>query len=606
MARVTLIIAFLVVVLVLANIALQAEPPRHVDPNKLQWKPPVGLEMLSVYVTIFTLIANLNFENASRNLDLIEEVSVPENLRYVASRVNSLLESIIRSLNETKINIDIAWGYFNRSSFKESWDWLSKAERSLRDARVSYSTLRDAVVQISMLGILVGRFTKELVRIEDAIGELEEEIEVLRGALTKVDRVTETKVTLRVNTTKVQVGGWIKVEGLLLDSGGAPLGGRSVVVHVGSRILRVLTDDSGFYKVTLRVEEYRRYVTVYAEFTPLGDDRFRYTYSKSEDIVLEIFYVTPRLNIALSKIEVLPLDMVTLVIETEPWACLRVKSIFINETLCTNSTGVTALNIIVDPMLAEGVYSIRVYVEPRGVMGPTSGSVQLKVYRLNPVISIKQPKWFIAGVPGEVIVNVDVESRFQLCIEGLMCSNGRGLNSIFKINIPITYAGESVKLTLVVEPLDLRFRATSLTLDIKVYNPIVMVTLIALTIVAIAMSTTIIARTIRPRVRPVESVVVGEVVEVRRTEGILGELALLLGELSELTSKLYGVSLEASDTLREYFLKLSTKAPKSLIDVLAGALRKIERILYGKPGVLQLEEILNLLKRIVDSLRGRS
>ncbi len=603
MARVTLVVAFIAIaILALANIALQSEPPRHVDPSNLQWRPPAGLDMFYLYAALLTSIVNLDFEKARGNLSLIKEISIPENLRYVALRVNSLLEDITRSLNETRSSIDVAWSYFNRSSFNEAWDWLGRAERSLREARVSYLVLRDVASQVSMLGIPVGRFMGELGRIENVMDRLGEEIEVLRGALTRASLVTGTRVTLWVNTTRVQVGDWVKVEGLLLDAGGAPLRDRSVLVHFGSRVLKALTNDDGFFEVTLRVQEYRRYIIVYAEFTPVGDDRFKYAYSRSEDVMVEVFYVTPKLSIALSKTEALPLDNVTLTIESEPFTCARIKSPLVNKVLCTDSSGVASLSFTVDPMVADGVYNITVYVEPKGVIGPASGSVQLKVYRLNPEVSVKTPRWLIAGIPGELSASVSVESELQLCIEGLMCSGGRGLNLGFRVGVPVTYAGDSVRVVLVVEPVDPRFKATSLTLNVKVYNPVAVASLIALVALAIAIPFTLATRVAMSRQAPRE-VMVEEIVEARRAGGAVGELALLLGELSELTSRLYGVGLRASDTLREYISRLSSVAPKSLVDVLAGALGKLERILYGKPGTLRVEEVLELLKRIVESLR---
>jgi hypothetical protein len=484
MARIALL-AITIAMLVLASVALQLQPPRHVDPAQLQWRLPAGLDMLTLYTVVFKLVEGFDFERALGNLSLINEASIPENLRYVASRINSLLEATIRSLNETRMNLDIAWSYFNRSSFEETWTWLGKAERSLRDASISYATLRDATRQVSSLGVPVGRFIEELSRVENAIKRLEEEVETLRRALTEAREVVETRVTIWVNTTKVNFGGWVEVRGRLLDVTGAPLEGRVVIVHVGFRAYKVVADGEGFFNVTSRVLEYRRYIDVYAEFTPAGDDRFRYAYSRSDTVTVEVFYITPRLEVTLSRHEALPLDNVTLTVNTEPMACLRVESLLVNKTLCVGSEGIAHLGFTINPELPEGVYDVRVSVIPQGLVGPASKSVQLRVYRLNLTLDVRTPKFLIAGVKGEVRVDVNVDSKVGLCVEGLTCLEDRGFSLNFRIGVPLTYTRYTIKVVVVAEPLDPRFRSSSVALDVKVYNPVAVVTLVVLAIVAV-------------------------------------------------------------------------------------------------------------------------
>jgi len=600
------VLALALTIVILASVTLQLQPLRHVNPEQLQWRLPAGLDMLTLYGVVFKSIASFEFEEALGNISLINEASIPENLRYVASRVNSLLENTIRSLNETKTYIDIAWGYFNRSSFNEARAWLGRAEGSLREASISYTTLRDVARQVSTLGIPVGRFIEELAGVEDAIKRLEEEIEALRLALDEARQVIETRVTLRVNATRVNVGDWIEVRGRLVDARGAPLDGRIITVHVGSTAYNVVTGGEGFYSVTSRVTEYRRYVSVYAEFTPAGGDRVIYAYSKSDAITLEVFYITPRLEVTLSKHEALPLDNVTLTVSSEPPTCLKVESLLVNRTLCLDRYSVASLNFTIDPGLAEGVYDVRVNVIPAGLIGPAGESVQLKVYRLNPALNVKAPGYFIAGISGSVRVDVEVDSRIGLCVEGLTCLYGVGSSLNFKVGAPITYARDSVKLVVVVEPLDPRFRDSTLVLEARVYNPLAMVTLLALAVTVIAIPSIAILGSLKPRGYPRGAPPVEEAVGAPgRFEGSREELQSLLEELSHLTGRLYGVSLRASDTFREYMSRLST-ASRGLVEVLREAFMLLERALYGKPEGARalLDRVFMLLRKVIGMLRG--
>jgi hypothetical protein len=152
---------------------------------------------------------------------------------------------------------------------------------------------------------------------------------------------------------------------------------------------------------------------------------------------------------------------------------------------------------------------------------------------------------------------------------------------------------------VVAEPLDPRFRSSSVALDVKVFNPVAVVTLVVLAIVAVL-------RMLKPRGYPREAPLPEGVLETpRRPETPRGELQLLLEELSQLTGRLYGVSLGASDTFREYLSRLSM-APRGLVEVLREALMLLERALYGRPEGARalLGRVVMLLRRVIEMLRG--
>jgi hypothetical protein len=132
------------------------------------------------------------------------------------------------------------------------------------------------------------------------------------------------------------------------------------------------------------------------------------------------------------------------------------------------------------------------------------------------------------------------------------------------------------------------------------------VTLIALAIVAITIPSIAVLRMLKPRGYPREAPLPEGVLGApRRAEVPRGELQLLLEELSQLTGRLYGVSLRASDTFREYLSRLSA-APRGLVEVLREALMLLERALYGRPegaGAL-LGRVVTLLRRVIEMLRG--
>jgi hypothetical protein len=209
-------------------------------------------------------------------------------------------------------------------------------------------------------------------------------------------------------------------------------------------------------------------------------------------------------------------------------------------------------------------------------------------------------------VGGEVRVDVNVDSKVRLCVEGLTCLEDRGSSLSFRIGAPLTYTRDTIKMVVVAEPLDPRFRSSSVALDVKVYNPLAVVTLIALAIVAITIPSIAVLKVLKsrgyPREAPLPEGVLGA---PRRAEVPRGELQLLLEELSQLTGRLYGVSLRASDTFREYLSRLSA-APRGLVEVLREALMLLERALYGRPEGARalLGRVVMLLRRVIEMLRG--
>jgi len=299
-------------------------------------------------------------------------------------------------------------------------------------------------------------------------------------------------------------------------------------------------------------------------------------------------------------VRVKPLDNVTLRIETEPWAKLRVTSRLVNTTLESNGDGLAVLRFRVEPGVGEGVYTVLVAVEPRGLMGPASQTVKVTVERVEPNVLVEAPSYAIAGLKLEARVYVNVSSRVTLCIEGVKCSTSVGLEVRESLGIPVGYVGSSLKLVIRVEPLSPSYRPVERVLEVRVLNPLVAIPAIAL----VASTPWLASRWIKSK-RVVTIVVEGPVGAQAEAQQMEGRGGGILWELAETIRRLYGVAMRGSDTLREYLAKLRV-LPASIYRVLEEAFTALERALYGRPELAEQfkARALELLRRVLEALRG--
>lgn len=588
--------ALAIVTLALLALTLIAIPitQRHVDPGSIGEKPPLGLD--SLYLVALSSVGELNLEKANEILGAIEESSIPANLRYVAGRVNVLLNDIMGALNDTRSSLEDARSLVDKGDYLGAESSLSRAEVRLGDARVAYESLVEASSRVGVLGVRVTLFQRELSKINSLINNLSMEIEALRDELREVSsRALETRILVQVNTSRVTVLENVEVTGTL-ESLEGPLANRSVVVHVGSSVVRTTTDYNGFFKVVARVADYVDKVRVYAEYVPVGGDKYRYRYSRSNEVTLEVFYVKPRLEIEPMEVKVKPLDKVTLTVKTEPHVAIVVSSKLVNTTMSSNNMGVALLELTVDPSVGDGVYPLTFSVKPRDLVGPAKATARVIVERDKPTITVDKPSYVIAGVPFEVTVRANTTSFVIACAEGVICSSGLGEVAKLKLRVPLSYLASSIRLHVRVEPQNPGYKLVEEVWEIRVFNPLVAI--LAFGVVGV------LAVPLALRLRAREVIKVEEPIKppgVTPTKTVEDPLL----ELAEIAGKLYGVTLRGSDTLREYLYKLRV-LPRHVYEILEQALLAFERALYGKPEFSQQLRLkaLELLKKAIEILRG--
>ncbi len=571
----------LALVLVLLALATSAAPailmPRHVDPASTPEEPLFGLNIALLYYELLGKIGELNITGAASVREVLREVYIPENLRYVFSRFNELLDKVMSKMNETHTTISYAYKLIESGMYFEAEKALVNASREIPVLRALYGELVDAAREVVRAG-LPRELLDRLSRVSEAIDKLDE---MIRRAFELLRRVVAvgTKIVLSVEPETVYVGEEVRVWGVLEAVNGTPLAGKVVSVYFGNTVVKAQTSKEGFFNASYRVREYVRQLRVYAEYVPVGADKYVYSYSRSPEFYVNVLFFTPELQLTLDKSRVLPTEGISVVVKSMPGLVVHIKTPFGEHTVETNSTGEASLVFVVPGSAEEGVYRVVAETEPVGIYGPASAAALFTVYRLEPRVSVELPSNIVTGFKYRAKISVEPASRVTVVLpSGVLVLQGSVVE--FDFTVPHFYESSKCRVEVSVEPLDPRYKKTKLIAEIPVYNTTSIVMLAAIFSVAAYYA----IKTLKMRARrvsgaPVAPPAAQPAYVSAAVDPAIRAFALVVGAIA----RLYGVLLEKSETLREYVRKLAGKLPQQLYELIKRLVRLVEIVLYGRP-----------------------
>ena len=115
--------------------------PRHVDPAKVHEEAPSPLGLLSIYMRIASSVSAGSFNEALENLRTVFKIYAPEDLRYIFSRFNSLLQEEVSYLKETNLHLGNSRSLLNLGFLKEAEEEADEGSRTLAKAELILSLI---------------------------------------------------------------------------------------------------------------------------------------------------------------------------------------------------------------------------------------------------------------------------------------------------------------------------------------------------------------------------------------------------------------------------------------------------------------------------------
>ncbi|MGB9896043.1 MAG: hypothetical protein ACPLN2_09125, partial [Thermoproteota archaeon] len=379
---------------------------------------------------------------------------------------------------------------------------------------------------------------------------------------------------------------------------------REVIVHVSNKTYNTKTNFFGSYTFRYKVTDYVSKLQIYAEYIPKYSDAGMFTYAKSDTIYVNVTFVTPKVHVMVYPSKVKPMDNFSIFVKTIPY--LKLSVFFFNSTIngYTDANGLFVFtNLTVPSNVSEGYYNISVKTFPNGIIGPSSNSSKIVVYRLNPEVKIDFPSITLSGLPLQLKVFTNATSLFLISSDDINITYvNEGLNVTNDVVVPIGYLGEYIKFSIKLSPKEPWVRNWQTIVQVKVINAPALAILLLLSLLLL--------------VNYVKTLRVSSVVEKEKIAPTMPKVTMPLEELPyparlfyELVNSikaLFGIAIKPSDTIREYLSKLSSSLPEKLFYPLSQILLKYEKAIYGGPeyGKKFIEEVVEDLKEFIKKLRG--
>ncbi len=597
----------IIVLIALASVALATDfVPRHVDPSQVPEERPLPNLLLLLYASALENIASLDLEKAREALEKLGTAYIPSNLRYVFQRFNELLNQLVDNINKTDTLLSEARRALSIGDRRSALIYARNASKSLLTAYTILYQLIDATDDMRRLGIPTSVLRHRLDECRTTLNDMYREINELLRLLT-ITKTVETTLEIDVHPRKILFGDYVDIHGCLETRNGTPLPSRIVVVHVGSLTRYVRTNRTGCFEYSERIEFYQRKLPIYAEYIPRGSDEDVYGYSRSKTIVVDVQFVTPFLEISVSKHVALPLDRIELKIRTLPNLTLSIYVPF-NDSIATLSSGSGQVSafITIPPNVVEGKYTLYVRVEPRGIIGPNEKSVTIEVRRNPPSIRIDTPSFVFTGMPLRIRIETNVSSSITVRIPKLGIEHHE-LNATYielYVSIPLEFIDNSLNLYIEIQPQSPRYEAVTMSRAITVYStPCIASTFIILASVAVI---SIARKTRIGRGEALSAPSMGMELSpsIPRLE-ISDPITSLFLRLLNALARIVGRPIGRSETLREYLEKVRSRAP-GLAHELRGIFSAMERYLYDDPVKLDIafrRRIIEMLRKMITRLR---
>jgi len=590
-----ILIISLMILMILSEASASITLVRHIDPSIA--REEISLDTLLNMISLYNeYMMRREYSSAGEVLKTFNESYLPTSLRDVLNRVRDALNRLYDVFNTTETLFINAKRYLNESSIDNLNKTLNNIYDQLNMARlyiIQFSDLVDTVYRYnSMIG---GGLRNTLSAINQTYNNYLTEYNDLRKRLDEMTSagLIDTMITIEVHPRNVRAGENITIQGFLKDFYGRPLENKTVIIYIGNMTFISKTDSKGFYNTSLKVSIYQEQAKVYAEYVPSSDDLYRYRYSRSDLVIINISYIKPVLKVRVNTSEAVPGGAFTLYVESNLSIYIGVRSGIANITkLFVNKS--IELSVEIPVNISEGVYRITVYSYPDIGLAPVRAEVNITVYRSDVDFIIKSPSYILAGFPAEIMIIPSVNSSLiinapqNVFIEHL----GEGF---YRLRTSFMYPGSEIDLLVMAVPSDPGHRITYTRVVIPVYNVFASGLLIIFFGSVLYIGYTRVKREISLSLRKSTEKPVVERSFVKPSYAT--EEFSLISQLINMLERISSTIFERSMTYREYLDKIRDRVSSSLYEFVEKIFRRIEEYIYGGERYRNvLDEINRLIK----------
>ena len=409
MKRLALILAIIALMgMVSTGNATLAQPIQvpHEDPATAEGSLDRAA-LLLVYSNVFNLAATGQYQDAQDLLQKIRGADIPDELRLIIDRYNSLCQQFLTNLDTLESLLDEASASLSHNQLGEAEGMIARAETIVGETQLLMQDIETTTGTLSdKLGVFAASAASQLKQAYDRLANSLHRLKLLNDALNKLrqslaeryatqaPRLLPTELSLSTNQAAIFVGDTISASGRL-SSNGKPLAQKELTIRLDKKPLRVVTTDlDGSYKTEITLPyQYVGDTTLNAEYVPSGDDFNMYQGCKSQTVPVMFHTTTLELSAPETAHPGMPFAIDGHISSTDGDTS-RIITVFLDDSQLAEETvpGRFSLKITPPPKIPDGEYALTVTVAPQGRYAGISQSLTINISNLPVQADIQTPQ----------------------------------------------------------------------------------------------------------------------------------------------------------------------------------------------------------------------
>lgn len=490
---VLLIIAALGIFFPSFSILAQPVKAPHENPN-IATDSLDTVSLMLFYGNIFDLANARQYQDAQGLLNELGEANIPDELRYIIDRYNTLSQQLFTSLINLDSLLDEASSLVARNQIDDAQKRLDSAELAVRDTQ---SLLKDIEAATNTLGDKLGVSTaagpvkqayQRLIESTQRLRKLIDEFDQLRQRLTEKYRtmameLIPTELSFTITPSPIFVGDSAIARGRL-NAGGNLLPQRELAILFNQKLLLVTTTDrDGSYETNIAIPcRYVPNTTLTADYVPTGSDAGTYQGCKSRPVAVNFY----RTLLEVSAPEIAPPGMPITIdgqVDSTNGNIDRTIRIFLDNILLTQETvlGKFNLEVTIPKQTITGAHHLTVEVTPQGRYSGTSKNLSIDVSQLPIQTDIQMPQLVIT--PKQVQISGRVYHHLDPVQGAIISFSFKDSSSVTRTSADGTFTSSvdtplklslfgPQEITMAIEPVEPWYTMIEVKKQILVINPV--------------------------------------------------------------------------------------------------------------------------------------
>ena len=580
--------------------SILAQPTHTPHQNPVTAKDsPVSVSLLLFYGNALDLAAIGQYQDAKSLLDELEYADIPDELRYIIDRFNSLSRQLFTTLDNLELLLDEASTLLAEYHISEAKQRLDDAETTIHSAQFLLEDIEAATNTLSskvgVFDALAGseitlayeRLDGILHRLRQLIDELNQlRQSLIEGYKIEVLEKIPTELSLSITPPSVFVGDSITASGRLTGDG-SPMANRNLTLLLDNEPLVITTDLDGWYAANITIPyEYVSTMTLNAVYTPADDDIGTYLACKSPPVVVNTSFYSTLLEVSAPETGHLGLPItINGRISSTDGTVDRIIKVLFDNTQLAEKTVRGQFNVEITPppqQISMGEHSLTVVATPQRRYSGASKSLTINISRLSMQADIQLPQLILVPKPIQVsgkvyhslspIQDAEVSLVFRGSTTIVRTSTDGSFSTTIEAPLDLSLIGPQ-ELTITVEPVEPWYAPLQIKRWIFTINPATIgLMLISFTFLGVLVFTRVRARLVRPR----EEVVIPEAV-VREPPtiapsprpkyeftGIKGRILSAYLNGLEAIQKVTSITMAPHATLREFLKAATSQLPTAI------------------------------------------